>query len=222
MIKLTCKQCNKLFKIYPYQTGRTKFCSKKCYFSSEVNQSTRFIKNHTPWNKGIKREDIAQEKHYCWKGGLKTLLCKNCSIEFKIKPYRINIAKYCSIKCQLDFEIKNGLFRVGSKNHFWKGGITKLYDKIRTCAKYIEWRIAVFQKDNYTCQFCGERTGTHNADHIKPFAVILYENKIKTFKQALECKDLWDLSNGRTLCVDCHKQTPSYLNTKVIQQYATI
>jgi len=59
-----------------------------------------------------------------------------------------------------------------------------------------EWRIAVFERDNYTCQLCGVRGGRLQADHIKPF---------KAFPELRH-----DLSNGRTLCVPCHKTTPTY------------
>lgn len=48
-------------------------------------------------------------------------------------------------------------------------------------------------------------------DHINPFYKILKDHNIKTVKQAKKCKELWEVSNGRTLCILCHKQTPSYL-----------
>src|SRR3990167_7315304 len=50
-----------------------------------------------------------------------------------------------------------------------------------------------------------------NVHHRNPFYKILEENQIKTVEQAKNCKELWDIVNGRTLCIPCHKQTPSYL-----------
>ena len=38
------------------------------------------------------------------------------------------------------------------------------------------------------------------------------EYQIKTFEQALNCAELWDINNGRTLCKECHKKTDNYLN----------
>ena len=35
-------------------------------------------------------------------------------------------------------------------------------------------------------------------------AKIIEENNIKTLGEALGCDELWDLGNGRTLCIDCH------------------
>ena len=30
--------------------------------------------------------------------------------------------------------------------------------------------------------------------------------------EALECKLIWEISNGRTLCFECHKKTDTYGN----------
>lgn len=89
----------------------------------------------------------------------------------------------------------------GSKHWNWKGGITKEHDAIRTSAEIKKWKKNVFERDNYTCVWCGSRNGRGkkvvlNADHIKPFA---------------KYPDLrFDLDNGRTLCIDCHKKTDTY------------
>jgi HNH endonuclease len=61
---------------------------------------------------------------------------------------------------------------------------------------YIAWRRAVFERDNYTCVFCGIRGVELQADHIKPYS--LYPD-LRV-----------ELSNGRTLCKPCHKSTPTY------------
>ena len=60
----------------------------------------------------------------------------------------------------------------------------------------IAWRKAVFERDNYTCQECGVRGVEIQADNIKPF---------KYFPELR-----WVLSNGRTLCVPCHRKTDTY------------
>lgn len=56
--------------------------------------------------------------------------------------------------------------------------------------EYKAWRIAVFTRDDYTCQCCGERGGVINAHHIRNYA----DNKdVRT-----------DIDNGVTLCKQCH------------------
>jgi len=39
----------------------------------------------------------------------------------------------------------------------------------------------------------------------KRFIDIIRDNNIKSLDQALLCSELWDLSNGITLCTKCHK-----------------
>lgn len=79
----------------------------------------------------------------------------------------------------------------GKNNPLWKGGITPENEKIRHSPKFKEWRLAVFERDNYTCQGCGDDKG-HNlrAHHILNFA---------------EYPELrFDIDNGITLCNKCH------------------
>lgn len=85
----------------------------------------------------------------------------------------------------------------GDKSHFWKGGITKDSKIIRSSYDYKSWRESVFERDNHTCQLCNTRGGVLNADHIKPFA---YFPELR-----------FDINNGRTLCLGCHKQTDTYM-----------
>lgn len=100
--------------------------------------------------------------------------------------------------------------RRGHNNYFWRGGITNLALRIRTCFKYRQWRSDVFTRDNFTCQFCGQRGGELNADHIQSFSSVIKDNKIKTLEDALLCEELWNINNGRTLCHKCHKTTDNY------------
>lgn len=86
----------------------------------------------------------------------------------------------------------------GPRHHNWKGGITAENCKIRNSPEYKEWRKLVFRRDKWTCVQCGFRsTGKVDgrsdieADHIQPFA---------DFPELR-----FDVSNGRTLCVACHK-----------------
>jgi hypothetical protein len=62
--------------------------------------------------------------------------------------------------------------------------------------EYRIWRESVFERDSYTCLFCGQIGGKLRADHIKPYSLF---------------PDLrYDIDNGRTLCQTCHVKTDTY------------
>lgn len=89
----------------------------------------------------------------------------------------------------------------GKNNPNWKGGITPINLMIRTSSEYKLWRIAIFERDNYTCIWCGAKSQKGikvvlHADHIKPFALF------PELRFAID--------NGRTLCEDCHRTTYTY------------
>ena len=67
--------------------------------------------------------------------------------------------------------------------------------QLRNTREYYSWRNSVYERDDYTCKICGKRGGELNAHHIKPFA------KYKSLRNKL--------SNGVTLCKQCHKNLHS-------------
>jgi 5-methylcytosine-specific restriction endonuclease McrA len=84
----------------------------------------------------------------------------------------------------------------GEKSHLWRGGVTKQNKMVRESLEYRIWRETVFKRDNWTCQECGIKGGELHQHHIMEFA------KYPELRFAL--------TNGLTLCDDCHKRTPSY------------
>lgn len=90
---------------------------------------------------------------------------------------------------------------MGKNGSNWKGGISSINERIRRGLKIRLWREAVFKRDNYTCVQCGLRSGNGkrvilNSDHIQSFA----------FYPELR----FELTNGRTLCLDCHRKTDNF------------
>ena len=83
------------------------------------------------------------------------------------------------------------------ENHWnWKGGITPFRKKSYFSEEYKSWRKAVFERDNYTCISCKKRGFDLSVDHIKPWS---------------EYPELrFELSNGRTLCLVCHRKTHTW------------
>lgn len=100
--------------------------------------------------------------------------------------------------------------RRGSKSHMWQGGLDKINRAIRDTHQLNLWRTKVFERDGFICQFCNCKGGELNADHIVPLSEMIKQHNIQTIEDAYACKELWDINNGRTLCVPCHKTTESW------------
>jgi hypothetical protein len=93
----------------------------------------------------------------------------------------------------------------GVLNGNYKGGITRIAKRIKDLPQYRKWRHTIFNRDKYSCCECNKVGGYLHAHHIKRMKKIIEENNIQFIEQAYICKELWDVNNGVTLCVDCHK-----------------
>lgn len=111
-----------------------------------------------------------------------------------------------------------GQYYFGKRMGSWKGGLTTLNKSIRGLSKMLKWRGIIYKRDDYTCQLCGEKGGELNADHYPiSLAELITKYNINNTEEANRCVELWDITNGRTLCLTCHKKTDNYLkNIKYI------
>ena len=94
-------------------------------------------------------------------------------------------------------KISNSLknLMIGELHWNWKGGVTPLRKKLYFSEEYKLWRNAIFERDNYTCIWCGS-TSNLTTDHIKTWA---------------DYPELrFAIDNGRTLCLDCHRKTSTW------------
>jgi hypothetical protein len=122
---------------------------------------------------------------------------------------KYNCIKFCSQKCNSIYRTGKNLSEehkkklIGARPHTrgenaynYTGNKNKrLVDMGRT--EYRQWRKSVFERDNYTCVHCNVRSGKYlNADHIKPYCT---HPELR-----------YDINNGRTLCLECHKKTDTY------------
>ena len=82
--------------------------------------------------------------------------------------------------------------------------------KIRNTTKYLNWRLLILKRDNFTCNLCHASVEENKnlrleVHHAKTFDDICNENNLSTLEQALGCKELWSLKNGISICYSCHK-----------------
>jgi hypothetical protein len=85
-----------------------------------------------------------------------------------------------------------------------------LKPKIRNTTKYLNWRLSILKRDNFTCKICHasvkeDKSLRLEVHHPKAFDEICNENNVSTVEQALVCEELWSMTNGVSICYRCHK-----------------
>lgn len=164
-IELNCKECNELFLIFPSEFHH--FCSRKCYNVWE--------------SKNTEGEDNPN-----WNGGKSVIKCKMCNNIFETYD---ESQMFCSSKCRYSYMIKD--------NHpSWIQDRNKLFSskskQLSNSYEWKQWRISVFERDDYICQECGNYNVELHPHHIKPKA---------EFPELI-----FELFNGITLCKECHME----------------
>src|SRR3990167_3138773 len=170
-------------KISLFNKGKHYSVKTEIKKGQRLSPKTEFKKELVPWNKGKRGVQVAWNKGK--KTGLAPWLGKKRNQETRDKISQANMGRIAWSKGKKRPEIS------GENNPAWKGGVTSVHTALRHSFEYEEWRKKVFERDLYTCQECGQVGGYLHADHIKRFA---------------DYPELrFELSNGQTLCIDCHK-----------------
>ncbi len=163
-----CEQCGKIVKVILCELHKRRFCSWRC---SAESRKRRVMTN-----------------------------CKFCKKEFETTRYRLKVGKaqHCSLECRQksgwsDKQRVNHLKSIGKgkDSHHWKGGITPIRTKIWFSEEYQTWRNAVFARDGWACQMCGDSGN-----------VYLHAHHLLSFKDYPEHR--FNPDNGITLCRECH------------------
>lgn len=199
-----CLQCGRIFRKQVSDSKaywpNKKFCSRRCgviwHSATSVPRMIQARAGKPVWNAGKKMS----EQH-----------CKKLSLMRKGKPFSFERRE------RMHGRIRQIRGEDWQPNHA---------HSIKDSLFYRNWRRLVFERDGFRCVLCGYQSCKRingrsdiQADHIKPYSVIIQEHSIQTFEQAVECKELWDVANGRTLCQPCHKKTPTYGRNALYQPY---
>lgn len=179
---------------------------------------SEFKKGMIPWNKGKTGYLSDEAKAKMGRKGIKRqplsdITKKRLSDVKKGKPKSEETKK----KLSLALKGRRAIHREGANCNWWKGGYSSVISLIRKCFKYRQWVSDIFMRDDYVCQNCGVKGGILNAHHIKSFSLIVRENNIDTVEKAIECEELWNLNNGQTLCIDCHRKTDNFAGSSRIK-----
>lgn len=203
-VNIYCVICGKQIEIRPCELTKIKTCSRVCV--NKYSSIRQIGRKHTP--ETLKKLSNAGKIHN--KGERNPMYGKvhpNKGKKIHTEEFRERLSK---IKKQS---------QLGVKNPNWKGGILPLSLNIRDLEEYKEWRLAVFAKDKYICQECGERR-TIEAHHIRKFREIFaeflkeydqfspIEDRDTLLRLAIKWKPFWNIDNGQTLCKHCHSSLP--------------
>jgi hypothetical protein len=206
-VQLVCGQCGKIYNKIKALEETSKFCCKECMSESRKLPKDCCLECGKELSKiGYKYCNDCKSKgdrNSFWKGGDILVKCKYCGEEFLKTRGEVNrrINNFCNKTCESNWRSEN-IF--GEKCHTWKGGVTEVRDSARNSRDYRLWRKECFEREDYTCEICNIRGGHLEVHHIKPFSLIMDENKINSLDEAKECVELWDINNGQVLCLDCH------------------
>lgn len=94
----------------------------------------------------------------------------------------------------------------GESHYRWNGGSSKLATSIRQMTEHRKWMDSVKERDGYKCVGCGS-TEKLESHHKRLFSELLQEQQITNREEARNCKELWDINNGVTLCQKHHYET---------------
>lgn len=185
-VLIKCDNCGEEFFKYSSRIAKHNFCNRKCYQEYHSKDIKEYICEICGKSfKGSKYNANRFCSRECYNAfhsiKNKVRICPTCKKEFIAK---CSEDKYCSKECYN----KNRNMPKGENHWNWQGGISKINDR-KDSNDYKQWRKQVYQRDNYTCQYCGSKEKI-NAHHIK------------SWKDFPELR--YDVNNGITLCEKCH------------------
>lgn len=193
MLTGQCHNCGKTIRYYP--SNPKQFCSRKCFRQSKakeiaerdggiaIDTKALFEKECPQCGKlfllpAAKKDRPGYCSSECYNASRRRgcAQCENCGEEFEKKPAGVN--RFCSTSCFKSWQ-------VGKNAPGWRGG--KSYWRSRNWQKV---RKTILERDNYTCQRCGEEGDKSlHVHHIVPW---------------LESHDN-SPENLITLCCSCHR-----------------
>ncbi|MBA7699601.1 hypothetical protein ES703_108299 [subsurface metagenome] len=121
----------------------------------------------------------------------------------------------CGVKIWFSFTRCKSCANRGENNPRYIDGKTSFERSLRNTYDYKQWREQVLQRDGGICQGCG--SGDEIEVHHKISFGVLCSNFIVEYNRLNLEEDrkvdlakwyypLWDIDNGITLCVSCHKE----------------
>jgi hypothetical protein len=172
--------------------GETQSCG--CYRYEQLSKTNKKDLSGQQFYRLLVIEEYGRDKYksVLW---LCQCICAELTV---VKTSDLNTGKVRSCGClQKEIAAKNlselAKRQVGAKNPVWNSNLSEEERSIgRNYSGYHLWRKSVYERDNYTCQVCGDNKGGNlNAHHLDGYEWCVEKRTLTT--------------NGITLCDRCHK-----------------
>ena len=170
-ITVICEVCETPFDVWPSNVrdaeqrgSAVRYCSKECQRKGQRGPNSP-----------------------SWRGGDRTAICEVCQCPFTRSRTQTSAMRFCSDACWQSYKTARARYSPcqtcgkrfrdpkgqrfcsekcftawhrGKNNKLWKGGISTENEKIRRIPRYKNWRNAVYDRDDYTCQKCNSSVGS--------------------------------------------------------------
>jgi hypothetical protein len=100
--------------------------------------------------------------------------------------------------------------KLGSKNPQYKNRAdqeltpNQLDKRIRGQIEYSNWISGVRNLHGFICVECSREGISTEVHHKIPLLTIILKHGLKTVREAMRCKPIWNVKNGKVLCRSCH------------------
>ena len=189
MAIIKCDYCGKEFNKPPSRISKNNFCCREHYLlfhSKDVPICTCEICGKEFKGDKYNANRFCSRACYDIFHGIKNKQ-RECPTCHKIFEAKASDDIYCSWECYN----KDRHMPKGEEHWNWQGGKSLINDR-HDSTEYKKWRLAVYQRDNYKCQYCGSKEKI-NAHHIY------------SYQHYPELR--YRIDNGITLCEKCHIKT---------------
>lgn len=161
-----------------------------------------------------------KENNGNWKGGNVNVICNGCGKEFIIDygHYKFNTQNrsgifYCNNQCfgieqkrKWDNNthplIRRQPSKKGKESTNWNDDFTKKVRDIRNSPENYQWKKSCLERDDFKCIICNDDSKT--VHHKIPMAYFISKYNLTSKEDAKNCKGLYDINNGVTLCKEHH------------------
>lgn len=202
-----CEHCGEEYKVEKSYIAsqeargqRIKFCSKECFTEHTRVDIVEITCDHCQKTFQKNKNYIGDhnfcsidcKKEYHKENDRADIVCQQCGNTFSATKYQIDHGrKFCSMDCWNNNRATD------------KDSYAQIAHYLRSTKEYDDWRLSVLSQSDFKCSECGQK-GVLQAHHLYPLYKICKDYNY-TIDKVMKSDVFNDATNGKCLCVDCHR-----------------